>query len=379
MAATDFIEKELARLEAEGLLRPPVGAVPSRTELLDVSSNDYLGLGRSGVSRETLAELEGACAGAGASRLIHGSRPQHEVLEAELAQWLGTEATLLFGSGYLANLGAITSLCRRGDLVVSDALNHASIIDACRLSRAEVRVFPHLDAEAARDALRTSPGGGRRWLVTESYYSMDADSPDLAAYRALCDELGAGLIVDEAHALGVLGPGGAGLCAAAGVQPEALIGTLGKAVGAQGAFVASSRMVRTWLWNRARSLVFTTAPSPLLTGVTRAHLARVRQADSARSRLLEHAAALRQRLRHGGVAVPEDSHGPIVPVLVNGNQEAVHAARALAEQGILTQAIRPPTVPPQAARLRIALHAGLDDDDLERLARALIATCARRG
>ncbi len=176
---------------------------------------------------------------------------------------MGLPSSLVFSSGYAANVGLMSSLPRPGDLVVSDALNHASIIDGIRLSKCRVAVVPHLDVGAVETALRDR-GAGRAFVVTESYFSMDADSPDLGALRALCDRHGAALVVDEAHAVGVLGPGGAGLCAEQGVVPDALVGTFGKAFGAAGAFVAGCEALTRWLWNSARSFVISTGMSPVV-------------------------------------------------------------------------------------------------------------------
>ncbi len=342
---------------------------------LDARTNHYQGLGGAAVSRETLATLSHSGAGAGASRLIYGTKPEHLRAEHALSTWLQTEASLLFSSGYAANVGTLQALAGPDDLIVSDALNHASIIDGCRLSRATVRVVPHLDLAAAERAL--SAGAHRqRFLVTESYFSMDGDSPDLGALRRICDRNDAALIVDEAHALGVFGPAGRGLCAAANVVPDVLVGTLGKALGLHGAFVAGSALLRTWLWNRARSFVFSTAPSPLLVALVPERVGTAAAADAPRQRLAAHAQQLRDRLRSAGLNVPEHSHGPIVPVLVGDPARALAARDALAQRGVRAQAIRPPTVPPGTARLRLTVRADLAAADLGFLADATIAALA---
>ena len=235
MRFSEELQRELEQLASEGLLRHRTPPSETSPDLLDACTNDYLGYARSGVSRETTASRPGS----GASRLIFGTQPEHSALEGELTSWVGAEDTLLFSSGYAANLGMLAALARPGDLIVSDRLNHASIVDGCRLSRATVQVVPHCDLNAADRALQ-APTKGRRWLVTESYFSMDGDSPDLPGLRALCDARGAALVVDEAHALGVFGPEGSGLCRQGGVVPDVLVGGLGKAVGVQGAFVAGS-------------------------------------------------------------------------------------------------------------------------------------------
>jgi len=225
--ALAFLAARLDELEAADLLRKPL---PSRTAPgLSFCSNDYLGL----ASRRA----PDAPLGAGASRLVSGNTDEHRQLEGALAEWLGVAKALVFTSGYAANVGTLAALASRDDTILSDALNHASLVDGARLSRAEIVVYPHLDVAAVRAAL-ASRTQRRCWVVTESYFSMDADSPDLRALRVACDEAGAGLIVDEAHALGVFGPEGRGLCAQEGVEPDVLVGTLGKAFGAGGAFVA---------------------------------------------------------------------------------------------------------------------------------------------
>ncbi len=375
-------ETELARLAEQGLLReaPTRTAVAATSDLLDASSNDYLGYAAEGVSRETLLALAGEKSGSGASRLIHGSSAAHLDLEQDIAEWLGLEAAMLFSSGYAANVGLLPALAGSGDRIVSDALNHASIIDGCRLSRAKTVVVPHLDLDAVRSALE-APGAHRKWVVTETYFSMDGDSPDLVRLRGICDEQGAGLLVDEAHALGVFGPEGAGQCAAAGVQPDALVGTLGKSVGVQGAFVAGSTALRRWLWGTARSLVFSTGTSPLLSALTRHQIRRLRADEAARRRLQTLSETVLRRLRSVDVQVPKAAHGPIVPVLVGSdgpidqNTRALQLAERLRADGIRAQAIRSPTVPPGTARLRITLHAQFTEADVARLCDAIIDAC----
>lgn len=341
---------------------------PGGTDLLDLTSNDYLGLAAEEVPPEIGA---GVRYGAGASRLILGTHQEHAALEAELASWTGFEQALLFSSGYAANVGALGCLLGPGDVVFSDALNHASLIDGCRLSRAAVRVLPHRDLAALEAGLESSGGATARWVVVESYYSMDGVSPDLAELRALCDRHDAHLYVDEAHGLGVFGERGAGLCAERGVRPDVLLGGLGKACGGQGGFVASSTAVRDWLWNRARSFVFSTAPSPALTSLLIDRVRRVRTAEDRRRRLRQAIELFRQRLTELGVPLIAGSHGPIVGVPLGEAERALRLAATLRAQGILTQPIRPPTVPPGASRLRLTVTAGHAPDDLERVASAL--------
>lgn len=364
----EFLEDQLESLEFQGLMREPAGPRP---DLVDVASNDYLGYARGSVSRATLLECE---AGAGASRLIFGTTSQHLELEHELSDWVGLESSLLFSSGYAANVGLLQALCGPGDLVVSDALNHASIIDGCRLSRAEIVVAPHRNLEAIEAAL-SRPRERRAFVVTESYFSMDGHVADLARLRRICDGAGAALLVDEAHALGVFGPAGSGLCRAAGIQPDALVGTLGKAIGVQGAFVAGSSLLTRWLWNRARSLVFSTGTSPVLALIALDHVRRARRDEVGRERVRASSSMLRERLAAAGVKLAEGSEGPIVPVLLGSNERALEVARQLQGLGFRAQAIRPPTVPEGSARIRITVSAALDQATLERLVRCLIDTC----
>ena len=353
---------QLEELQTAGRLRESDdgarrrGAMAAAEELgvdfVDASSNDYLGLAGLDVSRETRVQV-----GAGASRLIHGTREPHVALEAALSEWVGSETALLFSSGYAANVGLLSALGVTGGVILSDQLNHASIVDGCRLGRARVEVIPHLDLAATERSLARLGPEQPRWVVTEASFSMDGDGPDLGVLRGLCDRHGAGLIVDEAHSLGVLGPRGAGRCAEAGVVPDALVGTLGKAVGTQGAFVAGSRQLRELLWNKARSFVFSTGTSPLVAAISTLHVERAREGDDLRAAVLRSSRELRELLAQRGVAVPAGLGGPIVPVMVGDNERALHVARRLEASGILVQAIRPPTVPAGSARVRLTVTA----------------------
>jgi 8-amino-7-oxononanoate synthase len=357
------LEERLAQLAADDRLRlaPAIDA-----GAIVLCSNDYLGYAREPLTASALA------GGSGASRLISGDHDAHRRAEAALAAWLGYDAALLFSSGYAANVGVLAALAQPGDVVVSDRLNHASIIDGCRLSRATVVVVPHRDAGAAAAALAGARHAPRRWLVTESYFSMDGDSPDLAALRRAADEHDAALIVDEAHALGVFGARGAGLSASLGVRPDVVVGTLGKAVGLAGAFVAGSTTLRSWLWNSARSFVFSTAPPPQLAGAIAARVERIQADDAARARLFDLVRGARAALAAASVAIAP-SHGPIIPWVVGDARRALEMSRALAQRGVFVAAIRPPTVPAGMARLRITLHARLSDADLDRSLDALTA------
>ncbi|HEU5072924.1 MAG TPA: 8-amino-7-oxononanoate synthase [Polyangiaceae bacterium] len=368
----DDLAFALEELERQGLLRvPDTACLGSQQGVLLACSNDYLGLAAGHVSRETPAR-----AGAGASRLIHGTHPEHLELEEALAAWVGHPAALLFSSGYAANVGALSALCDHNDIILSDRLNHASLVDGCRLSRATVVVIDHGDDEAVAHHLARSRGYRARWLAVESYYSMDGDSPKLPRLRALCDEHDANLYVDEAHAVGVFGPAGSGLCRALNVVPDVLVGTLGKSVGVAGAFVAGSDLLRRWLWNRARSFVFSTGTPPILAELLLRNLHALQQADDTRARLENNASVFRSALTARGIPLLPGNHGPIVPILVGDAQRSVRVAGRLLAERIVVQAIRPPTVPAETARLRVTVTAAMTAADIERLASSLASALA---
>lgn len=353
-----WIEEELARLDREGLLRTrsgPIaqpGAVVERdgVRLLNLCSNDYLGLASRSASGHT---------GSGASRLVVGEVAEHRALEVALAEWLGVEDALLFSSGYAANVGIVSALGGPGTLIVSDALNHASMIDGCRLSRSRVVVTPHRDLAAVERALQTATES-RRLVVTDGYFSMDATLARVGELRALCDRYDAALYVDEAHAFGVWGPEGRGVCGAAGVVPDVWMGTLGKSFGSAGAFVAGSRSLIAWLWNAARSFVFSTGIAPSAAVAARTALDDIRRGELTAA-LHRNVEVIRRRLGSLGDA----GRGPIVPIVVGDPGRAVGAMRALLQRGIFVQAIRPPTVPRGTSRLRLTVQAGHDPRHLE--------------
>jgi len=357
MAFDDLLEARLAQLDVEGLLRSP--PEPRRVEDVDLGSNDYLNVGR---------RLR---TGALGSRLLVGNAPEHSTLEAELAAWVGAPTSLTFSSGYAANVGAVSCLAGSGDIIVSDALNHASIVDGCRLARADVHVVPHLDLEAVDRALKGRKPSTAAFVVTEAYFSMDADSPDLRSLSRLCLAYEAALIVDEAHALGVFGHEGSGLCNVASIVPEVLVGTFGKAVGLAGAFIAGSASLRKWAWNRARPFVFSTGMPRTQAARACRHIQLVRAAGQERERLHARTRQFREGLERLGIGPL--GHGPIVPWVVGPAHRALTTAARLRELGIHVHAIRPPTVPHDACRIRFAIHAGLDAEDV---ARALAAVAS---
>ncbi|MBI3091030.1 MAG: 8-amino-7-oxononanoate synthase [Candidatus Tectomicrobia bacterium] len=326
-------------------------------ELINLSSNNYLGLAtHPALAAGSARAVELAGSGAGASRLLTGTHSLHEAVERQLADFLGEEAALLFSSGYAANVGIIPALAGRGDRIFSDALNHASIIDGCRLSRAEVTIYPHGDTVALEHLVQGCPPsrGGARLIVSESLFSMDGDAAPVTALSELARRHDTLLLLDEAHALGAIGRGGRGLADLRGVSRPCLrLGTLGKAFGSAGAFLAGPACVIAYLTNTCRSFVYSTAVPAAILGAVAAALPLVEAAAAARQRLQARAAHLREGLRRLGFSAPAEGWH-IVPVLAGEAERALAWSAALAEAGVLALPIRPPTVPDGTARLRLA-------------------------
>ena len=356
IGALQYLESEIKTLEEQGLLRRHQ---PAPKGALVLCSNDYLGYALEPWPENTRSS------GAGASRLVSGEHDEHARAEQTIANWLHTETALLFSSGYAANVGTIAALAQPGDVIVSDALNHASIIDGCRLSGATTIVVPHNNTNAVELALEQTSNARQRFVITESYFSMDGDVPNLKRLRSICDDHNAALIIDEAHALGTLGPAGRGIAASVDIHPDVLVGTLGKSIGLQGAFVAGPHILRTWLWNRARSFVFSTGISPALACAIQQRIPQVAHNDDARQHLGNIAKRLRTELTHivGNALMP--SQGPILPCLIGSPDDAVRLSHRLRERGVLVQAIRPPTVPQGTSRLRITAHAKLTEQQID--------------
>ena len=362
MAFETQIKDALSELEASGLLREPLHiSGPQGPEVLIngkpvlcLCSNNYLGLANHpAIAAAAKASLRVDGVGAAASRLITGTMDAHRETESAFADFLGAPAAALFSTGYAANLGTIQALVGPGDLVFSDALNHASLIDGCRLSRAEIHVYAHRSHTDLESLLERHRAKGRRALVvTDSLFSMDGVTAPLQEIARLARAFDAGLLVDEAHALGVFGPQGRGVAAAAGVRPDLVIGTLGKSFGVAGAFVAASNATIALIRNRARSFVYSTAPPPMLARAALAALELVREADDARAILLAHADALRAGLRDLGFDVP-DGESQILPVLIGENDRTMRLSAELLDRGVFVQGIRPPTVAEGTARLRL--------------------------
>jgi 8-amino-7-oxononanoate synthase len=343
---------------------------------INLCSNDYLGLSTDPRLKQAViaAFAQGAAAGSTGSRLLSGNASVWEELESDLAHFVGSESALYFGSGYAANVGLLASIARPEDIVFSDSANHASIIDGIRLSGARKVIFPHLDLNYLENALRERPSGAaRKFIVVESVFSMDGDRAPISELIVLAERYGAELIVDEAHATGVFGPQGRGFVAAADAADRVLatVHPCGKAFAGMGAFVCGSQTLKRFLINRARTFIFSTALPPYLAAQIYAAVTVIRDADAPRQRLAAKATFLRDRLREAGFDTLR-SDSQIIPVVLGANGCALHFAARLAEAGFAARAIRPPTVPEGAARLRLSLNVGLSVETLSRLVEELI-------
>jgi 8-amino-7-oxononanoate synthase len=375
MSFEGFVARQLSQLRQDGLHRSarridgiqgPRVSVDGRSALC-LCSNNYLGLAGDSALVQLATEIlatEGA--GSGASRLITGSMQAHRAAESALAEFVGKPAAVLFSSGYACNVGSVQALAGRDDIIFSDALNHASLIDGARLSRAKVIVYEHADPGDLGAKLKRHRGDGRGALVlTESLFSMDGDIAPLTELSTLARDFDAGFLVDDAHALGVYGDGGRGLASSLGEGADLVIGTLGKAFGSQGAFAAGSEAAVDLIRNRARSYVFSTAPSPIVARLAHAAIQLVQAADERRSTLRQHSARLRAGLRGLGFQVIE-GESPIIPVVVGESEPTMALSRALLERGVFAHGIRPPTVPAGTGRLRVvpmATHSAADIEE----------------
>jgi 8-amino-7-oxononanoate synthase len=332
---------------------------------IDFSSNDYLGLAESEELKKAAVDAlaRGVPIGSGGSRLLRGNHPEHEALESEAAAYFGAGSALYFGGGYVANFAIFSTLPQRGDLVVHDELIHASVHEGVRRGRAESIGVPHNNIDAFDAAIvrwRAAGGKGRPWLSVESLYSMDGDSPNLTELFAVADRHDAMVVIDEAHATGVLGPQGRGLAAPfEGRDNVITLHTCGKALGTVGGFILAPKIIRDFLINRSRPFIFATAPSPLIAAITRAALEISRTNPERRERLaclVQFAGSELRRCCH-----VEPSGSQILPVIIGADQAAVTVAASLQRKGFDIRAIRPPTVPEGTARLRIALTLNVDE------------------
>ncbi|MBK9523129.1 MAG: 8-amino-7-oxononanoate synthase [Rhodocyclaceae bacterium] len=346
--------------------------------LIDVSSNDYLGLSQHPLTKSRAADWsERFGAGAPSSRLVTGTRGIAVALEERLAAFKGCEAALLIGSGFQANATVIPALASLGDtLIFSDSLNHSSIVHGCRLAKAQTLIFRHNDLDHLDQLLRANAAyHGRRLIVTESVFSMDGDRSDLAALVAIAERYGAALYVDEAHAVGVMGPEGRGLVAAlppTSGKVDIVMGTLGKAFGAYGAYIAGSRALIDFLINRCAGFIYATALPPAVLGAVDAALDLIPKMDTERVRLAASATRLRYALNGAGFDTLQSST-QIVPAIIGTEAAALAAASTLNAAGILAVAIRPPTVPDGTSRLRFSLNSALSDADVDVLLAAIMS------
>jgi 8-amino-7-oxononanoate synthase len=347
---------------------------------VNLCSNDYLGLAADPRLKQAVIEAVSRVSAVGStgSRLLSGNSAEWEQAESAFAEFAGTEAALYFGSGYAANVGLLGCLLKRGDIVFSDSLNHASLVDGMRLSGATKVVCPHCDLQFLERALREHAGtNGSKMIVTESVFSAEGDVAPIDGLLRLAKEFGAALVVDEAHATGVCGPHGRGIAAEHNFQREllAVVHTCGKALASSGAFVCGGSTLKTYLVNRARTFIFSTAMPPYLAGQIRAATALARESNSQRAHLQEISASLREMLAARGFNCGA-STTHIVPVMLGTNELALKVASELQRNGFAVKAIRPPTVPVGTARIRLSLTSRITHQEICGLVAAIDEACA---
>jgi glycine C-acetyltransferase/8-amino-7-oxononanoate synthase len=373
-----FLAEELQELQAKGLYRKlktlsrgrGTRAVWEGKEVILFCGNDYLGLSQHpsvvGAAREALDQYG---AGAGAARLISGTSSLHTELEKELASFKQKERALVFGAGYLANLGVLGALAGEKDLIVMDKLSHASLIDGAKLSQATLRVFPHRNYEQCEKILEKADGFRRRMLVSDSVFSMDGDLADLSALVRLKEKYDCLLVVDDAHGIGIFGSEGRGVTEGWEEKIDAIVGTLSKALGVFGGFVAADEIFVERMINFSRSFIFATAPPPALAAAALEALRLIREVPKLRATLWQNVDRVRSVFAQKGFSLGERS--PIVPLLIGEEAEAVRISEALLERGILIPAVRYPAVPKGKARLRVTVSADHREEDFEKLFKAL--------
>ena len=374
----NWLPQELQSLSHDGLLRKRHQARPlsgrmfhfDGREVWDFASNDYLGLANDKrVVAAAVDAIHKYGVGAKASPLVSGRTDQHAELERALADFEGTEAAILFPTGMAANLGTIAALAGPDDAVYCDRFNHASLVDGCRLSGAKLRVYRHDDLDGLRRSLGRE-SARRKFLITDSVFSMDGDLAPLPELCEIAERYDATLILDEAHGTGVFGETGRGVAELHGVEERIAvrIGTLSKAIGSLGGFVAGSQTLVDYLWNKARTQIYSTALPPALCAAATESLKIIRAEPLLRHRLHQVSALFRAQLQNLRVSVYPGSEGPIVPVLLHQPQAAIAMAESLLASGFLVGAIRPPSVPRETSRLRITLNCNVPDDVAIRLA-----------
>lgn len=381
-SSLDWIASSLQHLSEEGLLRgrrivtslAGGKCLVGGRELVNFAGNDYLDLAHDPrVIAAGERALRESAAGAGASALVSGRTPWHAALEARLARFENQPAAILFPTGYAANVGTICSLVGPGDVVFCDRFNHASLVEGCRTSGARLRVYRHDRLEALDRELRKASEFRRRLIVTDGLFSMDGDLAPLPALCDLADRHEAMLLVDEAHGTGVFGEAGRGVAELQQVEDRIAVrvGTLSKAVGSLGGFVAGSQNLIDWLWNNARTQIYSTALPPSACAAAAAAIDIIEAEPQRRAHLHELSTRLRESLAATGVATAPDSTGPIVPVVLGAPEAVQRAAGLLEEQGFLVGAIRPPTVPQGTSRLRISISSGHSARDVAELSERL--------
>lgn len=385
MHSGQSFEAELKHLAEEGLARSlrPLSQVGGKIaiyghEILNFSSNDYLDLaGDPRLKAAAKRAVDQYGCGATASRLMAGDLTLHETLETRLARLVRQEAALVLPSGFQANLAAISVLAGPGGTIFSDALNHASIVDGCRLAKAEVHVYRHGDLDRLETLLKQTRVSGRKIIVSDTVFSMDGDLVPVRELRALADRHGAYLLMDEAHALGVFG-GGSGLCAEAGAKPDVTVANMTKALGSGGGFVAGSRAFIDLLVNKARSFIFSTGLAPACAGSALEAVNIVESEPDLGAELLRRARLFHERLQHAGFDLA-DNQSQIIPIVIGDNRTATALSEELLRQGLLVAAVRPPSVPVGTARLRVSITLAHTDEDLARAADTLAHVALETG
>ena len=377
---TKLIAAELQEIKRQGLYRQlrhvegeqgPTIFLDGQ-EVLNLSSNNYLGLANHPAIRAAAKEaIDRYACGSGASRLISGNMTLHLELEESIAKLKGAEAALVFNSGFQANVGLLSTLVGEGDVIFSDALNHASIIDGCRLSRAEALIYPHCDLDRLESDLRKTQKNSKKLIVTETVFSMDGDIAPVREIADLAARHGAVVMVDEAHATGVFGPNGGGIVEEMGLAGQVLIqmGTLGKALGGFGAYVAGSRDLRDLLINRCRSFIFTTSLPPVVIAMAKAAIDIIKKEPQRRRALRDNSQTLREGLERMGFSLGR-SGSQILPLMVGDSAKCMILAERLLQNGVFAQGIRPPSVPPGTSRLRIVPMATHTREQMEQALRA---------
>lgn len=372
----NFFADTIESITEKNLYREPVSYSPldavhvesQGKKYLLLASNNYLGLTHFLAVKEAgIKAVKQYGTGSGGARLTTGSHPIYEKLEQALAKFKGTEAALVFNTGYMANVGIISAMVNTGDVIFSDELNHASIIDGCRLSKGQTVIYRHADMKHLAERLENTPCSGRRFLVTDGVFSMDGDIAPLDQIIELAEKYHTMVMVDDAHAVGVIGRGGRGTVDHFGLHGRVhiQIGTLSKSLAAEGGYVAGSQEIIQYLVNKARSFIFSTALAPATVAAAYAALKELQAMPSLVDQLLDNAQYMRTALSEAGLIVG-GTVTPILPIVVGEAAIAVEMAQQLKAHGLIVSAIRPPTVPPGASRLRLTLSAAHERPDLER-------------